>query len=160
MYVESVHRLSDDAAAFTYAARGTSQDGFKAEWRVVDVLTFEDGRGGRREGFEEEDSTRHSHFSTKCNRVARLENAASRMLLCFLPHFAAREWDAMAEMVTEDIRWDDRRRIINAGLVRGRVTEIANLRAIADAGVEAMKVDSRRDTRRSPRLAPPQLRRS
>ena len=139
MYVESVHRLSDDAAAFTHAARGTSQDGFTADWRIVDVLTIEDGRGKHCELFDEADLDKALARYDELRPCARkLENAASRMLARFLPHFASREWDAMAEMLTEDVCLDDRRRIINAGVVRGRETEIANLRAIADAGVEAM----------------------
>ena len=33
IYIEAVHRLSDLGAVVTHAARGTSQEGFDAEWR-------------------------------------------------------------------------------------------------------------------------------
>ena len=35
IYVEAVHRLSDLGAVVTHAARGTSQEGFDAEWRMI-----------------------------------------------------------------------------------------------------------------------------
>jgi hypothetical protein len=37
MYIEAVRRLSNLGAVFTQAARGTSQQGFDAEWRGVDI---------------------------------------------------------------------------------------------------------------------------
>ena len=41
IYIEAVHRLSDLGAVITHAGNGTSQDGFDAEWRSVDILTVE-----------------------------------------------------------------------------------------------------------------------
>ncbi len=48
-------------------------------------------------------------------------------------------------------RIDDRRRVVNAGVRRGRDAEIANMRAIADLGVTRRDVDRHRDPRRAPR---------
>ena len=54
-------------------------------------------------------------------------------------YFAARDWDAMAELLADDISTDDRRRVVNAGIRHGRDAEIANMRAIADLGVTNMR---------------------
>ena len=37
--IESVHRLTDLGAVFTHVGKGTSRDGFEAEWRTVDIIT-------------------------------------------------------------------------------------------------------------------------
>ena len=36
IHIEAVHRLSDLGAVVTHAAHGTSQEGFDAEWRMID----------------------------------------------------------------------------------------------------------------------------
>ena len=38
IYIEAVHRLSDLGAVFTQVSKGTSQEGFDAEWRDVILL--------------------------------------------------------------------------------------------------------------------------
>ena len=38
----------------------------------------------------------------------------------FNAYFAARDWDAMAETLADDVCVDDRRRVVNAGVLRGR----------------------------------------
>ena len=53
-------------------------------------------------------------------------------------YFAARDWDAMAEILADDISTDDRRRVVNAGVRHGRDAEIADMRATADIGVTNM----------------------
>ena len=59
------------------------------------------------------------------NRPApRLENAASQVFERFLAYFAARDWDAMAQMLADDISVDDRRRVVNAGIRHGRDADI------------------------------------
>ena len=42
--------------------------------------------------------------------------------------FAARDWDAMAEMLADGPSTDDRRRVVNAGIRHGRDAEIAKYR--------------------------------
>ena len=67
--------------------------------------------------------------------MPRLENAASQVVERFLTYFAASDWNAMAELLADDICTDDRRRVVNAGIRHGRDAEIADMRAIADVGV-------------------------
>ena len=61
IYMEAVHRLSDLGAVVTAAVYGNSQEGFDAEWRMIDLFTVEGdlisrvrdlrrGRPGRRAG--------------------------------------------------------------------------------------------------------------
>ena len=71
-------------------------------------------------------------------QAPRLENAASQVEQRFSTCFAARDWDAMAELLSDNILTDDRRHIVNAGVMRGRDAEIASERAIADVGVTNM----------------------
>ena len=55
LYIEAVHRLSDLGAVFTQVSRGTSQAGFDAEWRVVELLTIDGDLIDRGELFDEAD---------------------------------------------------------------------------------------------------------
>ena len=54
----------------------------------------------------------------------------------FQAHFAARDWDAMAETLADRLSSDDRRRVVGAGVRDGRDAEIAEFSAIADIGVK------------------------
>ena len=138
--VEAVHRLNSLGAVVSHTAQGISREGVAAEWRMICIFTVTGGFLSRAEIFDETDlDAALARFEELHPRNCRLENAASRMLARFLPHFATREWDVMAAMLTEDLCLDDRRRVVNAGVVWGRDMEIANLRAIADAGVAEMK---------------------
>ena len=38
--IEAVHRLGNFGAVVTHTARGTSQEGFDAEWRLVALAMF------------------------------------------------------------------------------------------------------------------------
>ena len=61
----------------------------------------------------------------------------------FWTHFAARDWDAMAEILADDYCTDDRRRVVTRH-PHGRDAEIANMRAIADVGVKKSRRPSSR----------------
>ena len=74
-------------------------------------------------------------FEELSRPARRLENAASQVAERYLAHFAARDWDALAKVLADDISVDDRRRVVNAGIKHGRDAEIANLRAAADVGI-------------------------
>ena len=50
-----MHRLSDLGAVVTHTAHGTSQEGFDAEWRMIDLLTVEGDLINRCEIFDEAD---------------------------------------------------------------------------------------------------------
>ena len=79
-------------------------EGFDAEWRLVDLMTVEGELISRCEIFDEADLDA---------ALARFENSdagaaagkrgkpSSRTLLSAV--FAARDWDAMAEMLADDI---------------------------------------------------------
>ena len=41
IYIEAVHRLTDLGAVVTWAANGTSPEGFDAEWRMISLSTVE-----------------------------------------------------------------------------------------------------------------------
>src|SRR6516165_9584942 len=79
-----------------------------------------------------------TRFEQEHPRVRRLENAASQAVERYLTHFAARDWDALAKVLADDISADDRRRVANAGIRHGRAAEIASLRAIADVSFKYM----------------------
>jgi len=55
IFIEAVHWLSALGAVVTQAVKGTSPEGFNAEWRIVNVFTVEDDRLSRCEVFDESD---------------------------------------------------------------------------------------------------------
>jgi hypothetical protein len=135
VHIETVHRLTELGAAYTLAGRGTSQEGFDAEWRIIFVHTVEGDRISHCEVFDEADLVAAlARFEELRPQPPRLENAASQVNQRFWSHFAARDFDAMAELLAEDISTDDRRRVVNAGVQHGRDVEIANMRALAEVG--------------------------
>jgi hypothetical protein len=80
-----------------------------------------------------------ARFEELHQRAPRLENAASRIWQRFQACLAAEDWAAMAEMVATDSVSDDRRRIVGAGVHRGRDVNIAMLRATFDIGIENVR---------------------
>ena len=143
LYIDDVHRLNDIGVVVTHVVHGTTADGFVAEWREVNVLKVAGDRVSRCEMFDEEDfdaalakfeelSPREGRLKDMQPRATRLENPASRMVDQFLARFAGRDWDAMAELLDDEICTDDRRRVINAGIRRGRDFEMANWHAAGD----------------------------
>ncbi len=55
IYIEAVHRLTDLGAVVTCAVYGSSQEGFQAEWRIIDLFTVEGDLINRCEIFDEAD---------------------------------------------------------------------------------------------------------
>jgi hypothetical protein len=55
VHIEAVHRLGDSGALVTHVARGTSQEGFAAEWRDVVLETIDGDLINHVEIFEEQD---------------------------------------------------------------------------------------------------------
>ncbi len=136
VYVEAVHRLTDFGAVVTQMASGTSQEGFHAEWHESAVYTVEDDRLSRCELFDEADiDAALARFDELTRPARRLENPASQVNNRFDACFAARDWDAMAALLTDDTSTDDRRRVVNAGVRHGRDVEIESMRAVAEIGV-------------------------
>jgi hypothetical protein len=135
IYVEVVHRLSNLGAVITQAAHGTSQSGFEAEWRENSIFMFDGDLISRCELFDEADlDAALARFEDLQPQARRLESAATRLLNRYLEIQMARDWDAMAEMLADDYRADDRRHVVGGG-AHGRGGEIANARASADVGV-------------------------
>ena len=133
--IDAVHRLNDVGAVVSHTARGTSTGGFDAEWREVVLLAFEGNRISRFEMFDEADvDAALAQFDELRTQTPVLQNAASRLDQRFWAHFAARDWSAIAAIVDDDIRIDDRRRVVNAGVRHGREAHLEDLRAIAEVG--------------------------
>ena len=136
IYVESVHRLSDLGAVVTHAYAGTSRDGFDAEWREVSLNLLDGDRVNRTELFDEADvDAALAGFEELHQQPRRPDNASTRVAERFLAHFAARDWDAMAEMLAADYSSEDRRSVVGAGARHGREAQMADMRAIADLWV-------------------------
>jgi class 3 adenylate cyclase len=136
LYVESVHRLSDLGAAVTYIARGTTPDGFRAEWREVALSVVNGEAVSRCEIFEDADIAAALARFDELDRPSRPENAASRVAERCLMSFAARDWAAMAQTVAADVSVEDRRRVVNGGVRRGRDAFVDDFRAAAETGFE------------------------
>ena len=121
IHIEAVHRLSNVGAVYTEVGTGTSPDGFDAEWRTIQLMTVEGDLINRCELFDETDlDSALARFDELQPRPARPENAASRVDQRLFACVAARDWNAMAEMLTDGYYIDDRSRAVNVGLRRGR----------------------------------------
>ena len=141
-YIDAVHRLSKLGAVVTRATKGTSQEGFYAEWREIDLLTVNGDLITRVEIFDEADiDAALARFDELSRPAPRLENAASQMYERFLTYFAARDRHATAEILADDISTDDRRRVVNAGLRQGRDVVLAEMPALAEVGVKNVTWD-------------------
>ena len=113
-HLEAVHRLGDLGVVVTEVVAGTSQEGFAFEWREVALFAFEGDLVSRFELFDEADlDAALACFDELQPQAPRLENAATQVGERFWKHFAARDWDAMAELIADDIFADDRRRVVN-----------------------------------------------
>jgi len=147
--VEAVHSLSAlgavvtliasgaSKAGFAQAVSGTSHQGFDAEWRDVVIAMVEGDMLSRIEVFNESDLDAALTFFDEFHRPQTgLENAASRMYERYNAYFAAHDFHAMADMLAEDVWNEDRRRVVNGGIQRGRNAVLANMRAVADVGVK------------------------
>ena len=151
-YIEAVHRLSDLGAVVTQAVNGTSQEGFDAEWRVIDLLTVDGDLINRCELFDEADiDAALARFDELSPPARRLENAASQVDERFWTYFAARDWDAMAEILADDYL----QRRSSSGGGRGRPTR-SGCRDREHAGDRRRRghehdVDRHCDPRRAPR---------
>jgi hypothetical protein len=136
VYAEVVHRLGKLGAVVTQAGHGTSQEGFRAEWREIGIVVFDGDRLSRYELFDETDlDAALARFDELQPQTPRLENAASRVHSRLKAHVAARDWNSVAELLAEDIAIDDRRQTVNSGIQYGRDTAIADMRGAIDMGL-------------------------
>jgi hypothetical protein len=135
VYIEGLHQLSNLGAVFTQVTRGTSQDGFDAEWREIVLATIEGDLINRIEVFDEADvEAALARFDELSRPAPRLENAVTQVAQRFWMYFTARDWDAMAGILADGYYSDDRRRVVGAGVRHGRDGAIPNMRTIADLG--------------------------
>src|SRR5262249_40220333 len=112
--------------------KSTSHGGFDAEWRTLNVLTFEGDMLSRCELFDETDlDAAIARFEELLGPAPRLENAASRVGERILAQFAIRDWDDMADLVADNFCNDDRRRVVGAGVRHGRDALIVDTQATA-----------------------------
>ena len=126
-------------AVVTHVVRGTSQEGFEAEWREINLVTVEGDLFNRSEMFDEADlDAAIARFDELSRPAPQLENAASRADELLNAYFGARDWDAISELLADDYSGDDRRRVVGAGVRHGRDAAVADVRAIADIGVKNM----------------------
>ena len=103
----------------------------------VDLLTVEGDLINRCEIFDEADlDAALARFDELSRPAPRLENAASRVHERLNAYFAARDWAAITEILAADLVTEDRRRVVNAGIRHGRDADIAELRAIAEVGID------------------------
>ncbi|WP_374025479.1 BTAD domain-containing putative transcriptional regulator [Mycobacterium sp. HNNTM2301] len=138
-YIETVHRLTELGAVVTRVVKGTSRDGFQAEWREIGISTVEGDLINRSEIFDETElDAALARFDELQVRPHRLENAASQVSERFWTCLTAQDWTAMADLLAENAVSHDNRRVINSGVLRGRATNIANLRAVAEVGFERL----------------------
>ena len=110
---------------------------------MLDLVTVEGDLINRCELFDEADlDAALARFDELSRPAPRLENAASRVNERYRTYFAARDWNAMAAILADDIVTDDRRRVVNAGVRQGRDAEIANLQTLADVGIDSDQITS------------------
>ena len=100
------------------------------------VLTVDGDLISRCELFDEADlDAALARFDELSRPAPRLENAASRVDESIPGVLRGPRLGRLAEMLADDICTDDRRRVVNAGIRRGRDAEIADMRATADVGI-------------------------
>ncbi|WP_066972719.1 BTAD domain-containing putative transcriptional regulator [Mycobacterium sp. 852002-50816_SCH5313054-b] len=136
IYIETVHRVSELGAVFSWAGNGASPEGFAAEWRGVDLMMVDGELLSRVEVFDEADiDAAIAKFDQLSRPTRRLENAASRTFERMQACFTAPDWDALADALVDDVHNEDRRRVVNAGVLRGRGAVVETMRWAADLGV-------------------------
>ena len=91
-----MHRLSDLGAVTTRAARGTSHQGFEAEWRGVDIIRVDGDLVNYGELYDETDiEAALARFDELSRPAPRLENAASQVWQRLNAYFSSGDWAAM-----------------------------------------------------------------
>ena len=95
----------------------------------------------RLEVYEEDDlDAALARFEELRPQAPRPENTAGRRLERDQACFSAPDWTAMAELLADHIGLDDRRRVVNAGVRRGRDVHIADMRAAIEVGADTISL--------------------
>jgi hypothetical protein len=130
--IEAVHRISSSGAVVTHIVKGTSQDGFGAEWREICMMIIVGDALDRLELFDDGDLDAALERFGELQPNTGLRNAAAEQLKRFRDCFCARDWDAIGETVALDFTIDDRRLAVNSGIERGRSAVIERMRVTVD----------------------------
>ena len=113
--IEEVHGLSSLGVVVTRVATGSSQEGFDAEWRQIDILTVDGDVLSRVEVFDEADiDAALARFDELSRQAPRLENAATRIWARVADAFNRRDLDGCLALTTADGRLEDRRKGLRA----------------------------------------------
>ena len=152
MYIEAVHRLSDLGAVVTHAAYGSTQEGFDAEWRMIELLTVGGDNINRCELFDEADlDAALARFEELQPQAPRLENAASQVAERFLDVLRGRRLggdggDTGRQLLhTRSPSGCQRRMSDTVETPTSRTCE-----RVAEVGFDEPYVDRHRDPRRAP----------
>lgn len=109
--IEAVHRLTDLGAVIAFKSYATSEKGFAAEWRALNILTIEGDLISRGEIFDESElDTAIARFDELASQERRLENAATRAWWHAAKAFNRRDLDDLFTVTREDGRYEDRRK--------------------------------------------------
>ena len=84
----------------------------------------------------------HARFGEPHPRARRLENAATGVYERLHAYFAARDWDAITEILNEDYYGEDRRSVVGAGIRHGPDAAIEDYRSAADIEVTDARSDA------------------
>ena len=142
MFIESVHRLSDSGSIVTHASRGTSRDDFDAEWRQITLFMIEGDLLSRCEIFDETNlDAALARFDELSQPKPRLENTATRVFDRMYSCVAAGDWHTVTQISAENVCVDDRRRVVNAGVLHGRDANIEDAKATVDVGFTMTMLD-------------------
>ena len=115
--IESVHRLTDLGAVFTHVGKGTSRDGFDAEWRTVDIMTVDGDLINRSELFDEDDlDAALARFDELTRNAPRLENEATRIGEQLADAYNRRDLDTYISLASPDGLFIDRRQGLHSEL--------------------------------------------
>ncbi|MEM6106015.1 BTAD domain-containing putative transcriptional regulator [Mycobacterium sp. 050272] len=136
VHIEAVRQLSERGAVFTEVLNMTSREGLDAEVRMIMMFIVEAGLISRVEVFDEADlDVARARFEELQPQSQRLENAASRAHVRLRASVVGGDWNALNNILAEDITIDDRRRVVNSGIQRGRDAAIADMRGAIDLGL-------------------------
>ena len=94
----------------------------------------------RCEVFEEADlEAALARFEQLSPPAPRLENSATRVWERLYSYIAAGDWQSVAQITAENVSVDDRRRVVNAGILHGRDANIKDAQATIAVGFTMKK---------------------
>lgn len=139
LHIEAVHRLSSLGAVFTRSAHATTEAGFEADWRALDLITIEGDSINRGEIYDEANlDAALARFDELSAPAHTLENAATRLGAVIEAAFNRRDLDGFVAAFEVDARCDDRRKglrsdtPVDAEFVQGQFIAPASWRLEVD----------------------------